>query len=276
MSDTQTSVATLQPAGLPVDISQLEADSHLGGKVTLKDMSVPFLYILQTNSPQVNPDSPKYIKDARAGMFYLTVIEKVFEGREEGIYIIPCYYERKLPEWRPREKGGGIIATHPADGDILMQSKPNEKGVPTLQNGNLLIDTAYHYVLVNDKNTNQWHQAIFPMKSTALKISRKFNSLVTSLTIPGRDVSAPRFLYKWNLRSIKEEKDGNVWSSPMIAMSNMVDQTQYANAKAYCEVAMKGIINTATESVGEESISSVSRTDTERNKPRIEGDQIPF
>jgi len=179
---TEKSVTTLTPAtsvGLPVDMSDLEQDSHLGGKIGLSDMAVPFLYLLQTNSPQCNPDDPKYITGARAGMLYLTVIEKVFDGREKGVTIVDCYYESKLPEWRPRESGGGIVMTHETDSRILEKATPNDKGIPTLPNGNLLVTTHYHYVLVKDEGA--WYQAVMPMKSTALKVSRKMNSIVSTL-----------------------------------------------------------------------------------------------
>lgn len=239
---TQKAVTTLAPAGLPVSMEDMTSDAGLGGKMGIRDIAIPFLYILQTNSPQCNPDNAKYIKGATAGMLYLTVVEKVFEGREVGVTIVPCYYSRALVEWKPREAGGGIVASYPPDDAILTKATRNERGIPVLPNGNILVESAYHYVLIKDGDT--WHQAIMPLKSTALKTSRKLNSIISALTIPGTSKAAPRFLHTWKLRTVKEQKDTNVWSAPMLALDEVVTADAYHAARRFCTIAAAGILST--------------------------------
>jgi hypothetical protein len=236
-------------ADIPMDIADIEKDARLGGDLGMRDIAIPYLYILQLNSPQVNPDNDKYIEGASAGKFLLTVRDKVFEGRVNGVTVVPCYYERKIMEWIDRDKGGGLVGSYPAEDPIMKQAKQNERGQWILPNGHMLIDTAYHYVLVQDPETMSWTQAIMPMKSTALKISRKLNSVVATAVIPGTTKMAPRFLYKYNLTTVKEQKDTNVWSSPYFLQDSMVTKEIYDRTKAYAQIAAQNLLQRSPEAV---------------------------
>ncbi len=253
MTDSKTEVALKSEtalAELDIDMADLQSDAELGGKIGLKDIAIPYLYVLQTNSPQCNPDHEKYIAGATAGMLYLTVVEKIWEGRTEGITVVPCYYERLIVEWIPREAGGGMVGSYPTEDPIMSKAKPNEKGIPTLENGHNLMDTAYHYVLVKDPTENRWHQAIMPLKSTALKVSRKLNSVISTQVLKntkGETFIAPRFLNSWKLTSVKEAKDTNVWSSPKFVLNGMVTREVYSQAKDYAKVAGNDLLRRAPE-----------------------------
>lgn len=234
-------------ASMPVSIADLIKDEALGGQLGLKDIAIPFLYILQTNSPQCNPDDGKYIEGAKAGMFYLTVLDKIFDGRNEGIMIVPCYYERKIMEWVQREQGGGLVGSYEAEHPIMQQAKPNEKNQMILPNGHMLMDTAYHYLLIYDKNVDTWTQAVMPLKSTALKVSRKLNSIIKTTYIPGTQKRAPRFLYMYNAKTVKEQKDTNTWSSPAFEQVDVVSKEVYDAAKAYAVIAAQNLLARAPE-----------------------------
>ena len=242
-------------AELGLDVKQLEQDAQKDGKIGVTDISIPYLYVLQTNSPQCNEDSEKYISGAKPGMYYLTVLDKVFDGRNEGIELIFCYYDKNINEWIPRDDGGGLVGVHAPDSDIMSQSKPDDKGRPTLPNGHQLVETANHYCL--NKVDEKWVQCLFPMKSTALKVSRKLNSVVQTTMVPGTEIRAPRYLYRYNFKTQKEQKDSNTWSSPMMGEQvGMVTKEQYAAAKAYAEVASQGILRMAAADSAEQSDDS--------------------
>ena len=133
-----------QSAGLPAgyDMDELLRDSGAGvSNMGMDDVAVPYLYVLQTNSPQVNPDHDAYIDGAKAGMFFNNVSMEIYDGRNEGLIVIPCAYERKYVEWVPRDSGGGFVGEHDIDSGILSECTPNEKGIPCLKSGNLVIET---------------------------------------------------------------------------------------------------------------------------------------
>lgn len=231
-------------AELPMSVEDMAADSGKGGQLGIQDIGVPFLYILQTNSPQVNPDNPKYIKNASAGMIYVTVLEKTFEAREKGLLVIPCYYERLLVEWVPREKGGGFVASYDPADPIQAKAKivetQEKKKVLQLPNGNVLQDTAYQYLLIN--HGPAWAPVVYPMKSTALKYNRNWNAALNTTYIPNTEQVAPRWLYQWNLKSQKDHADQYVFSSPLVTQGQMVTREQYKAAKDYAEIAASGLL----------------------------------
>ena len=232
-------------APIPMDLDQMVRDAELGGVIGLSDISIPYLYVLQSNSPQCNPDHPKHISGAIAGMLYLTQFEEVFEGREGGLTIIPCYYERLITEWLPRETGGGLVTSHPASSDIMEKAMVNDKKQAILPNGHQLIDTAYLYNLVHITKTNTWVQSIMPIKSTGLKAVRKMNSTIATTKIPNTDKQAPRFLFKWAVTTKREAKDQYVWSSIAFQQEGMVTNEQYNSARTFAMIAAKGIMRQA-------------------------------
>ena len=239
---SETALATV-----PIDLDTLAKDAELGGKVGLKDIAIPYLYVMQALTPQANPDNDKYIEGASAGMFLLTVKNKIYDGRKEGIKVVLCYYERRIMEWIPREQGGGLVGSYPADDPIMNQARPNDRGQMMLPNGHQLMDTAYHYVLVYDKSDETWTQAIMPLKSTALKVSRKLNSELSTSMVPGKKQKAPRFLFEYNIKTAKEQKDENVWSSPVFVQGDIVSLEVYNAAKEYAKIAAQNLLSRAPE-----------------------------
>jgi hypothetical protein len=274
-------VALEQPGALapiPFSVEDMEADANLGGKVGLADIAIPYLYILQSNSPQCNPDHAKYIEDAKAGMLYLSNLEKVYDGRNAGLVIVPCYYERLVNEWLPRSVGGGLVGSHDPEAELLKTARMVEvepgKNQLQLPNGHQIIDTAYHYVLAQDPTTKVWYQAIMPFKSTALKASRRMNSTINTTMIPNTDKRAPRFLFKWKLTTMKEQKDDQVWSSPKLEQLDMVTADVYNSAKSYALIAAKGLLRRVTAEAEMEDASTNARP--VRQSKQTPDDEIPF
>lgn len=229
-------------ANIGVSAEDLAKDARLGGDMGMSDISIPYLALLQTNSPQVNPDHDKYIEGAIASMLYLTVVEEVYEGRKDGVLIVPCYYERQINEWVDRDEGGGLVRNYPTGDPIMDKARADDKGRMRLPNGHLLVDTAYHYLLVKSPVSNMWHQAIMPCKGTFLKKSRRLNSEISTTKVPGTDMRAPRFLYTYRLRTAKEQKDDNVWNVPDFTRADMVDQALYTAGKSYAQIAAEATL----------------------------------
>lgn len=277
----QTEVATVkESANLPagMDMEELLRDSGVGvDSMGMDDVAVPYLYILQTNSPQVNPDHDLYIEGATAGMFYNNVSGEVYDGRKEGLVVIPCAYERKYVEWVPRDNGGGYVADHDIDSDILSETSPNEKGIPCLKNGNLIVETAYHYVYFKNPKDGQWDQIIIPMKSTMLKKSRRWNKTLMATLIPGTANRAPRWLYPYQLKTAKETKNDNTWSNFDIErLPDMVTAEQYRAAKSFAELFSAGAIVKAHESDTGSIDSDRSGGNGGTNGGNDSDDEMPF
>lgn len=265
-------------AVIPADfLSEIEADAGSGVQMSMADAAVPYLYILQSNSPQVNEDHALYVKGAKAGMFYNNVSGEAFDGREEGVVVIPCGYERKYVEWVDRDNGGGYVADHDVDGPIMSETKPDDRGRPRLANGNLIVETTYHYVYMRHPTEGNWERIIIPMKSTALKKSRRWNTALMSTLIPGTHKQAPRWLYPYLLKTVKEQRDNNTWSNfDVMRLDQIVSPEQYRQAKLFAEQMAKGQVVRGKEST-DPLVNEAGGTSGGPVKTKAaEDDDIPF
>lgn len=249
----KTEVSTVEESSqLPAEfMNEIMNDAGAGvNNLGMDDIAVPYLYMLQSNSPQINPDHEKYVKDAIAGMFFNNVEEEVYDGRNVGVTVVPCAYERKFVEWIDRDSGGGWVQDHPIDSNILGRCKPDEKGRPHLANGNIVVETAYHYVYFLNPIKGTWDQIIIPMKSTALKKSRRWNKTLMQTLIPGTSLKAPRWLYPYNLKTTKEVKGTNTYSNfDMTRLDKPVDPDMYRAAKSFAKLFEEGKVIRADETV---------------------------
>jgi hypothetical protein len=227
--------------GFPIDFS---ADAGMGATFTGSDLAIPFLTILQKNSPQVDEDNGKHVEGAKPGMIYNTVTGELFDGKNTGIVVVPAGYQKKFVEWIHRDDGGGFVAQHDPESDAVRACKPNEKGKLETADGHQMVETAYHYVTLIDSNGNpQW--AVISMSSSQLKKSRKWNTLVAgvTMTVNGKTFKPPIFSHKYALRTVVEQKDQNTWYGWDIGNAGVVGvRAVYESAKSYCQALTDGSI----------------------------------
>ena len=153
-------------------------------EVSAEDMSIPFLRILDKGSPQVNKRDGAYVEGAEPGMIYNTVANEVYDG-EVGVTVIPCYFNRRFIEWKPRESGGGYMGSYLPDDPIVKTTVKNDKNADVLPNGNLLSNTAQHFVLLTYEGN--FSRALITMSSTQLKKSRRWITQMNALTAIGKN-----------------------------------------------------------------------------------------
>ena len=155
-----------------LDLAVLAEDSKsMSGFGTInlaRDTAIPYISILQTSSPQVNPSKAEYLESAKAGQLFNTVTQETFDKLE----VIPVFYHLKYVEWKPREQGGGFINSHDAESGIIGQTKRDPMtGKQVLPNGNHIVQTAYHFVLM--MSGDGYQNAVISMSSSQLKKSRR-------------------------------------------------------------------------------------------------------
>lgn len=271
-----TSQESLPPkiTGLPEGLSleELEADAGIGtSDLGMDDVAVSYIYVLQSNSPQVNPDHESYIEGAQPGMFLNNVTREIFDGRKIGLTVIPCAYERKFVEWVDRDEGGGYVRDYEPDDPIVQTAIPVEGTAKLkLPNGHLLVDTAYHYVYMQNPNNGRWEEVIIPMKSTFLRKSRQWNHALMKTYLPNSTKRAMRWLYPYQLKTVKETKNNNTWSNiDIIRGDAMVSAEQYRACKAFAELFAEGNIVRAKETQGLSDVGGGGRGS-------MDDSEIPF
>ena len=210
---TDKSIAERQDTDLAIsDIYSDAGGTGLEG-IGIADLAIPYIAILQALSPQVKKGSPNRIAGAEEGDIYNNVSKQVWKG-ETGIVVIPCHYAKRYIEWVPREEGGGFVAPHD-DESILKQCVRNDKNRDILPNGNEIVTTAYHSVVIveweGEDAELKLSRAVISMIRTQLKKSRAWNSQISGLqrVVNGKLVTPPSFASIYRLSTETEEKNGN-------------------------------------------------------------------
>ncbi len=222
MSEETGNVTTKQSGAL----AKLDfvADSGMGLENMDKgDLALPFLKLLQSGSDETKKKHAKYVDGAEAGMFYNTVTKKLYDG-EKGIEVIPVFYKMTYPEWAPFERREGRPISNDRGPEILKETTQNNSNKDVLSNGNEIIKTANHFVIINGKRPEK---ALMTMKSTQLKVSRGWNSLMEDQfeTDPktGKSIPAPMFSRVYRLKSVENAGSNFSWHGYNITMVKKVD-----------------------------------------------------
>lgn len=227
--------------------------------MTTEDVALPFLAILQALSPQVRGINK--IEGAIEGDLYNTVTAEVYKGT---IKIIPCAFKKAYVEWTPREQGGGYVKEHPSS-NILAATKKDEKGRDVLANGNLIVTTAYHFVLIM-KESGTIERAIISFTSTQLKKSRRWNSQMMNLQIKlpnGQLIRPPMYSHIYAASTVAESNDLGQWSGWNISSPKLIDDARvYTLAKGFSEDIIKGAVKVAPPTQQDDQI---------KNHPPIDG-----
>jgi hypothetical protein len=213
-----------------------------------EDYAVPYISILQKLSPQCDPSEAEFIEGAIPGMLYDTVTHELTDG-EEGMILIPCYFKKEWVEWVPREKSGGIVATHDFDSIDASNLARNDKG-QVIYGDNILVDTRYHYVIAINPSTGEITQAILPMSSTQVKKSRRWNSLMSTKTvvINGKKIRPPTFAFMYKMTTVQEQNDKGKWFGYKIELIGQVeDKDTFEYAKNFYDLIKSGSVRAATD-----------------------------
>ena len=198
------------------------ADSGMGlENIDKSDLALPFLKLLQSGSDETKKKHAKYVEGAEAGMFYNTVTKKLYNG-EKGIEVIPVFYKMTYPEWAPFERKEGRPISNDRGPSIMANTTQNDRNKNMLDNGNEIIKTANHFVIINGDRPEK---ALMTMKSTQLKESRNWNSLMENefeSAPSGKSVPAPIFSRVYKLNSV-ENSGSFTWHGYKVSMLKKVD-----------------------------------------------------
>jgi len=226
---------------LPVAFANdMMADAGLGFEnVSANDVAIPYLKVLQALSPELRGVTK--VAGAEEGLIINTVTGQLMKE----VRVIPCAFKKSYVEWTPREAGGGLVKEHMEE-KILEKTKKNERNQDVLPNGNLIVTTAYHYVLV--LSDGGFERALIAMSSTQLKKSRRWLGQQMSLQIKVGDktFTPPPFSHSYHLGTGMETKDANSWYGWLINDPKMVqDKGIYEAAKKFGADVNAGLVKVA-------------------------------
>ena len=225
------------------DASVFEEDAGIGlGQLGQEDVALPFLKVLSRQDPILDD-----LDNAKAGAIYNTVTGQVWKGKE-GISVVPCVYQRRYIEWAPRGTGTGApinIFTPDDDRPKTERSSEDNREYVVDGQGSYIEETHQHFiVIVGDDGSME--TALIAMKSTQLKKSRKWNSMVQSRTMQGKNgmFTPPRFSHVYALKTVSEEHSKGSWHGWEISLNGPVEDANiYQSAKAFATSILAGEVN---------------------------------
>ena len=229
----ENNVTTRKEGGLP-STALYEGDAHAGFEnVKTSSLALPILKLLQNGSGEAQKRNQNYVEGAEPGMFLNTVTKKTYDGAN-GIEVIPCHYKLEYQEWADFGTGSGRPENiFDANSDILSKTK-NEMGKDRLDNGNYILTVGQHYVLIREGNSTE--NALISMSSSQGKVSRKWNSMMMSITLDGKNgpYTPPSFSHKYRLTSVLNSGKGNQWYGFNVTKVGPVEEPAlYERAKKF-------------------------------------------
>lgn len=188
-----------------------------------KDVSIPFLRILQGQSPQCSIGTPSYIEGAKASDYYNTLTKQVYPSRDGkgnnicAFEFIHLYFSTSYIEWTPDRKLASVyteetarrVKTFKNDKNKDIVAEGSELGTP----GNELSYTHNRYICILEED--KFYPIAFPCSSTNIKPSKELNSSLRSSFLPndltgGKQVKAPYYFPVWEAHTKhRSNKDGS-------------------------------------------------------------------
>ena len=179
------------------------------GNADAESFAIPFLQVLQSNSPQCDADDGKYIKGATKGKILDTVTQELHDELE----VFPVYFKREFIEWILRSLGGGIVNRYfPETAPAYEETEVDGKYMWLMENGHQLVDTRQHYVLfrpiVEGVNT-AWRPAMIGMTSSKIKVSKRIMTMIADQRKAGVLMS---FRFS-TIGEVKQDKNFSNWAA---------------------------------------------------------------
>ena len=234
-------VTEKKSAPLPANMFEEDAAKGLGA-IGQDDLALPFLKILGQLSPEVNKRDGKYVEGAEPGMIFNSVSGDLYDG-VKGIDVIPCFYKLEYIEWKDRGEGPGApVAIYDSSSDIMSKTKADASYKDRLPNGNYIEKTASHFVIITGDSPST---ALISMKSTQLKISRKWNSMMSGIKLKGKNglYTPASFSHIYKLKTTQMSNDKGTWFGWEVSkVGPITEASLYQQAKSFSESISKGAV----------------------------------
>jgi len=233
-----------QPLALPEDL--VVPDGAGMEEADRDSFAIPFLQILQKVSPQVDPDDEAYIDGAKAGMFFDSVTTECLDSEKSELNVIPVFYRCAFVEWKTRDDGGGFVKEHSVDEAADLSFERDEKNRDMLPNGNQIVDTRYHYVILVTEDLMR--PMVITMSSTQVKKSKRWMS---DMDLQVRSLGLKStFQTRYKIGTIGESNEHGTWRGWNITRNGLVaKQEELDSAISFYKAIKSGEVKEATDSL---------------------------
>jgi len=205
---------------------------------------LPYIKLIQSNSPEMDPGMPEYNPDARPGYFVNGATGLLYGS---SIDIVAARFARRINEWAPRNAGGGLKGVYsvqdaPTDGkEVVVDGRKRIARA----NGNFLEESYYYYALVSkpDALADGFDYGVLSFKSTGIKVAKRFNMTILSQRMRdenGKLVTKAIYSQIYRVKTLRMENSQGVWYGTVIARAAELDPSSdvYQAAKLFSETAL--------------------------------------
>lgn len=212
---TKQELEKVEAGGLPAGLDDYGEDSG-GGMENLdpEELRVPFIRVLQSNSPQVDASKGgAVVEGARPGMLCHMGTLEVWPG-DGSVEFVTAYRERDFVEWTPYDQGGGFIARRAWDDpDVAaLRARQGRFGKLTTSDGSEIVQTFYLYGLLLPPAESP-RRVVVALTSTQIKKYQAVIDRVEAVKFvkDGRVTQPPLYAWRWKIWTGPEKNKSGSW-----------------------------------------------------------------
>lgn len=250
--------ATKDQELVPMDFG----DDSLGDDINQSEAGIPFVKVLQAQSPEVHGKAK--MTGARAGMILNGGTQELLEQ----LAFVPAVRTHQFVAWRKRADGGGMVAQYAPDDEVVRAAQDNQEfGKWTDADGNDLVETFYLFGIVcNSETWEPQGMAVIPFSSTAIKPYKKQLAQRMYYTVVsgpgGKMVKPPMYAHRILVDTAEQSNDKGTWFNYRVqfAVDNNVkaslmgsDHPAYQAAKGLRMAVMAGEAQADTSTLDREA-----------------------
>lgn len=205
----------------------LPEDSTKGQEnVSVDDLTIPRLGLVQDLSPQRKPNKPEYIEGADSGMLFNNVSTELYG---KSINFVPVYFRKEWCIWKLQSAGGGFFGAHTSE--ALAQEAFGDAGYDDEYE---IVDMAQHFGMVLHADRRP-EEIVISMSKSKMKVNRQLNTLVK---MAGGD----RFSRVYKISAVEDQnKEGQDYYNFGVAPIGFVSEPVYNLALVMYENVSGGV-----------------------------------
>jgi hypothetical protein len=163
--------------------------------VTVADIAIPRLEIVQALSPAIKRSDPGYIPGAEQGMLNNSASRELYG---EKVWVVPVYFTKQYLLWREQKLGGGFAGAFNSAEEAQAEMENRDLGPEEWQ----AIDTPQYLCLL--MNGSKVTEVMVSMPRTKAKVSRQWQALI-------RLAEGDMFSRVYEIGTTEQQKDNNTF-----------------------------------------------------------------
>ena len=203
-------------------LKMMEQDAGKGVSTRAEDNVVPLLYVLQSNSPQLDRSDAQYIKGAKAGDYWVRGTQVVIDGEEEGLDFVPCFHWHGWVQWGA-DRGGfkgrhderpksAREIDHPTKEGRKVWVMPDATGKYNAKCDTLSETIQYAGIITS---LDAPISLVVPFKSTGLTPAKLWMGLINA-KVMSNGKTFPIYSHVYRLKTVAKKNDDGSWYQPII------------------------------------------------------------